>query len=367
MSARIVIIGGGIAGAGLAYFLAAHARVTLLEAEDHPGLHSTGRSAAFYAETYGGPLVQPLTAASRGFFEAPPPGYGDTPLVSPRGALHIAADAAALDALADDFAGSGVTFERLDAAATTTRAALLAGAWRRHAILEPGCTDIDVARLHAGFVGGARRAGAAIRTSARVERIDSAADGWRIFARGEEFAADCVVNAAGAWADDVATLAGVRPLGIQPMRRTIVVADLGGGVDPALPLVIDAAGELYFKPDAGHMWISPHDETPVAPGDAQPEEIDIAIAIDRFERATTARVRRVVRSWAGLRSFAPDRLPVYGFAPEAPGFFWCAGQGGFGIQTAPAASAMAAALLLGRAVDISGVDPALYGPGRLGG
>jgi D-arginine dehydrogenase len=361
---EVIIIGGGIAGASLAYFLAPHARVTLLEAEAHAGMHSTGRSAAFFAETYGGPGVQPLTTASKPFLFSPPEAFADGPLVGPRGALHVARDVAALDALEADFAGSGVRVDRLGTAATAERAPMLAAPWCRRALWEPDCMDIDVARLHQGFLTGARRNGARLVHGARVEAIERVAGCWRASTRDAVFAAAIIVNAAGAWADAVAALAGVRPLGIQPLRRTVVVADLGAPPPADLPLVIDAAGTLYFKADAGQMWISPHDETPAPASDVQPEEIDVAVAIDRFETTTVARVRRVVRSWAGLRSFAPDRLPVYGFAPEAAGFFWCAGQGGFGIQTSPAAGAMAAALLLGTPTSPPGVDPERYSPRR---
>lgn len=363
-STDIIIIGAGIAGAGIAHFLAPHARVTILEAEDHPGVHSTGRSAAFFAETYGGPLVQPLTTASKPFLFDPPAGFCDGALIGPRGALHVAADDSALDVLVAEFLGSGVRVEMLDGERTERLVPWLVPGWRRRAVWEPDCKDIDVARLHAGFLANARRSGAVLQCGARAEAIRREGGRWRIVTRAGEYSADIIVNAAGAWADEIARLAGARPLGVQPMRRTVVVADIGAAPDPHMPLVIDAAGELYFKPDAGQLWISPHDETPVAAGDVQPEEIDVAIAIDRFEHATTAKVRRVVRSWAGLRSFAPDRLPVYGFAPEAPGFFWCAGQGGFGIQTAPAASAMAASLVLGKGVNVPGVDPERYQPGR---
>lgn len=360
----VVVVGAGIAGASLASFLAPHASVALLEAEDHPGLHSTGRSAAFYAETYGGPAVQPLTTASKPFLFQPPEGFADGPLVMPRGALHVADMPGALDALARDFEGSGVAVERYDAAMIVAKAPLLAADWRQRALWEPDCRDIEVARLHQGFLAGMRQHGGVLRTGAPTRAIAPRAGGWRVETPAGSFDAAVVVNAAGAWADAVAALAGVRPLGITPLRRTMVVADLGTPTDPDLPVVIDAAGSFYFKPDAGMMWISPHDETPVPAGDVQPEELDIAIAIDRFERVTTAKVRRVGRTWAGLRSFAPDRLPVYGFADAAPGFFWCAGQGGFGVQTSPAAGALCASLIAGTPLTSPGVDPERYAPSR---
>jgi D-arginine dehydrogenase len=302
------------------------------------------------------------------FLFQPPQGFVDGPLLTPRGALHIAGPDAhdALDDMERAFRASGVAIERLDAEATAARAPLLSSPWRQCGLWEPGCSDIEVAPLHQAFLAGARRRGAVLVTDARARSLDRSGGRWRIETGAGRFEADVVVNAAGAWADHVAVLAGVRPLGVQPLRRTMIVADLGGPVEPDLPVVLDAAGSFYFKPDAGMMWVSPHDETPVPASDVQPEELDIAIAVDRFENATTATVRRVVRSWAGLRSFAPDRLPVYGFASDAPGFFWCAGQGGFGVQTSPAAGAMAAALITGTAWDAPGVDPERYAPKRFG-
>jgi D-arginine dehydrogenase len=364
----VIVVGAGIGGASLAWFLSERASVLLIEAEAHPGLHSTGRSAAFFAETYGGPGVQPLTSASKAFLLQPPEGFTDGPLVTPRGALHIAGPGAygALDQMESAFRASGVAIERLDAEGTAARAPLLSPAWGQRGLWEPGCSDIEVARLHQAFLAGARRRGAALITDARARSLDRSGGRWRIETGAGRFEADVVVNAAGAWADDVAVLAGARPLGVQPLRRTMIVADLGGPVEPDLPVVLDAAGSFYFKPDAGMMWVSPHDETPVPASNVQPEELDIAIAVDRFETATTETVRRVVRSWAGLRSFAPDRLPVYGFASDAPGFFWCAGQGGFGVQTSPAAGAMAAALITRTTWDAPGVDPERYAPKRFG-
>lgn len=362
----VVVVGAGIGGASLAWFLSERASVLLIEAEAQPGLHSTGRSAAFYAETYGGPGVQPLTTASGAFLQQPPEGFADGPLVTPRGALHISRRDApdALDRLESAFRASGVAIARLDADGTAERAPLLAHAWRHGALWEPGCTDIEVARLHQAFLSGARRRGAVLATNARALAFERSGGRWRIETAAGPFEADVVVNAAGAWADEVAVLAGARPLGVQPLRRTMVVADLDVPVQADLPVVFDVEGSFYFKPDAGMMWVSPHDETPVRASDVQPEELDIAVGIDRFETATTQTVRRVVRSWAGLRSFAPDRLPVYGFASDAPGFFWCAGQGGFGVQTSPAAGAMAAALITGTAWDAPGIDPERYAPRR---
>lgn len=361
----IAIIGAGMAGASLSYFAALHARVLLLEAEATPGYHTTGRSAAFWVASYGGPGVLPLTLASKPFFDAPPPGFTEVPLLKPRGALHLASpdNSAALKRLAADFAATAVKFERLDAATLAARYPILRPAWRQAALHEPDCYDIDVAALHAGFLSGARRAGVLVACRAGVTALARDGDSWRIATAAGEFRAAIVVNAAGAWADAVGSLAGARPLGLKPLRRTMAVVATDPPTDPALPVILDAAGSFYFKPDVGRYWVSPHDEIADVARDAAPEELDIAVAVARFEAAAVPQVIRVERSWAGLRTFAADRLPVYGFDPRVPGLFWCAGQGGFGIQTAPAAGAMAAALVQGRVPE---VDAARYGTERFG-
>ena len=372
-TADIAIIGAGIAGASLAYFVVRHGggSVILIEAEDTPGYHTTGRSAAFWEPTYGGAGVVPLSAASRAFFDAPPPGFAERPLLSPRGALHIAApgDDRALAMLAADLAGFGVATQALDAVAMA-QFPIVGGGWEGGGLFEPDCHDIDVAALHAGFLAGARRAGATLLTNARVTAMrrlspsDGGQESWHLVTTGGDVSARVVVNAAGAWGDAVAALAGASPLGLTPLRRTMVVLDIDPAPPADLPVVFDAAGSFYFKPDAGRLWLSPHDEIADVARDVAPEELDIAVAIDRFERATTARVRRVERSWAGLRTFSPDRNPAYGFDATVPGFFWCVGQGGFGIQTAPAAGDLAARLLLG--LPPGPVDPAPYAPARFG-
>jgi len=352
-TADVAIVGAGMAGASLAAEIAPHASVLLIEAEDHPGYHSTGRSAAFWSESYGGPRVQPLTSASGAFL-------AERGFLRPRGALHIAdaEGAAALSALESQFAGTPVALERVDDVAA--RIPGLRPGWYE-ALWEPSCADIDVAALHAFYLAAAKRAGARLVTGTRIERAERRGGVWRI---GGGFEAAIFVDAAGAWADPVARAAGVAPLGIRPFRRTIAQLRVSPPVPAGLPLVIDAAGRFYFKPEAGgRLWLSPHDETPCEAGDCAAEELDVAVAIDRLEGAVDWRVERVERSWAGLRTFAPDRLPVYGFEPTAEGFFWFAGQGGFGIQTAPAAARLGAALLLGRSSE-PGLDPAFYTPAR---
>ncbi|HEU0097410.1 MAG TPA: FAD-dependent oxidoreductase [Allosphingosinicella sp.] len=358
--ADIAIVGAGMAGASLAAEVAGQASVLLLEAEDRPGYHSTGRSAAFWSESYGGPRVQPLTTASGPFL-------ADQGFLSPRGALHVA-DAEGESALIEieaEFDGL-VPFERVDRAALEARLPGLRGGWAA-GLVEPSCADIDVAGLHAFCLAQARRRGARLVTGAEVRALARDGAGWAIETGAGTFRARIVANAAGAWADRIAAMAGAAPIGLQPYRRTLSQLRVDPPAPTDLPLVIDALGRFYFKPEAGgRLWLSPHDETACDPCDCAPEELDVAIAIDRLEQLVDWRVERVERSWAGLRSFAPDRLPVYGFDPAAPAFFWCAGQGGFGIQTAPAAARLAAALLLGAAPHpaVAAIDPAPYSPGR---
>lgn len=348
----IAIVGAGMAGAGLAAALAGSARVLLLEAEARPGYHSTGRSAAFWSETYGGPLIQPLTSASRAAL---------APFLSPRGCIHLA-DAAgeeALEVLAAEFAGTEVPLQQLSRADLEARLPGLRPGWD-HGLAEPTCADIDVAALHAACLRTAR---AELVVNARMHGADRSGGWWRIATTAGSFEAEILVNAAGAWADQVAGLAGERPLGILAYRRTIAQLRAEPPAPADLPLIVDALGRFYFKPEAGgRLWLSPHDETLSDPCDCAPEELDVAIAIDRLEQVVDWRVAAVEHKWAGLRSFAPDRLPVYGFSASGSGFFWCAGQGGFGIQTAPAASALAAGLLLGKPA--GEVDPAPYSARR---
>lgn len=353
--AEIAIIGAGMAGASLAAAIGGRASVLLLEGEEQPGYHATGRSAAFWSESYGGPLIQPLTTASGPFFK----GGG---FLRPRGAVHLAdrGGEAALERLADAL-GASVELRPLGEAELRGLLPGLKPGWSK-ALFEPSCADIEVAALHAFYLREARAAGTKLICGAKLLSGEAREGGWRLSASAGSFEAGKLVNAAGAWADEVAAACGVAPLGIRPYRRTVVQARVAPPAPAELPLVVDASGRFYFKPEAGgRLWVSPHDETPCEPCDCAPEEIDVALAIARLEEVVDWRVEAVERKWAGLRSFAPDRLPVYGFDPVQPAFFWCAGQGGFGIQTAPAASRLAAALLLGEAPEL---DPAPYRPGR---
>ena len=357
------IVGAGMAGASLAAELADHARVLLLEAEDAPGYHATGRSAAFWEECYGGPEIVPLTLASGEYLR-------DHGFLDRRGALYVGRerDRAALDAFMARFRDTGATIERLERAALAERIQGLREEWTG-AVWEPACADIDVAGLHAHYLRLAKARAVDLRTRARIAHIERDADFWLLTSEtGEQFRAATLVNAAGAWADPLARMAGVRPLNIQPLRRTVVQLRVDPPPQADQPLVLDIAGQFYFKPESGRIWLSPHDETPSEPCDAAPEELAVAEAIDRFQRVVDCKIEAVERRWAGLRSFAPDRRPIYGYDPQVEGFAWFAGQGGFGIQTSPAAARLGRQLLLDEPRDAmtQGLDTGLYAPGRFG-
>jgi D-arginine dehydrogenase len=369
--ADVIVLGAGMAGASVAAGLAEDARVVLLETEDQPGLHATGRSAAMFFESYGNATVRALTRASRGFLEHPPVGFADVPLLSPRSAMYVA-DApriAALDAVtsaADGAAGR----RRLDGAAAREYCPILRAEWIVGALLDESGHDMDVAALHQGYLRRARSAGLRFIVGAACDSIERSAGTWRVRTRAGDFAAPTLVNATGAWADQVAQQAGVRPIGLQPLRRTAVLLPPPAGYDiRRWPMVVDVEEKFYFKPDAGQILLSPANEDPMPPCDAYPDDLDVAIAVDRFEHATATQVTRIGRSWAGLRSFVADRSPVAGFDAEVDGFFWLAGQGGYGIQMAPALARAAAALIRGQPLpsDIvdEGITPQALSPRRL--
>lgn len=368
------IVGAGIAGASLAYRLAPQAKVLLLEAEIQPGLHSTGRSAAMFMESYGPAQVRALTRASRRFLESPPAGFAEVPLVGPRGALYVGwqDQAAALDRLHANLQATGTAVERLDAAATLARVPVLRAKGLLGAVWEADALDIDVNALHQGFLRGARRAGAELWVEAVLQAATRETDTWALhLADGRQAQARVVVDAAGAWADEVAQRCGVAPLGIQPKRRAAFTFDAPEGLDTrAWPTVAGVAEDWYIKPDAGQLLGSPANADPVPPHDVQPEELDIALGIDAIQRDTTLGIRRPRRTWAGLRSFTPDGELAVGFDARTSGFFWLAGQGGYGIQSAAGASTLAASLLLGQALPedlrTQGVEPALLSPARFG-
>lgn len=371
-AADFLIVGGGIAGASIAYWLARHGRVIVLERESQPGYHSTGRSAALFAESYGTAQVRALTMASRAFFDAPPAGFADQPLLSPRGALIVATHGqdARLNSHWQALATAGSKAQRLSAAAACALLPALRPDQVIGAILDPGAADIDVHALHQGYLRGVRQQGGSVVCDAEVTVADAAAGGWRLLAGGQRYAAPVLVNAAGAWADRLAALAGVAPIGLEPRRRSAFTFTPPEGLDTTRwPLTIGVAEDWYFKPDAGMLLGSPANADPVEPHDVQPEELDIATGIFRIEQLTTLRIRRPAHCWAGLRSFVADGDLVGGFDPLAAGFFWLAAQGGYGIQTSPAMGEGCAALVRGEPLPLRiaafGLSSEQLGPGRL--
>lgn len=362
----IVVIGAGIAGASVAAELARTRRVAVLEREQFPGYHSTGRSAALFSEIYGNSVVRALSRASREFFYASPAGFSETPLVRPRGALYIAR--ADQTRHLEQFAANpdvAPAVRRVPREEALNACPILRPDYVHTAVLEADAADVDVDALHQGYLRAFRARGGKVVTGANVEWLVHANGAWRIGTAQGEYHARVVVNAAGAWADSIAIAAGAAPLGIQPCRRTAVLVQLPDDLSPeSWPMVIDVDETFYMKPDSGLLLISPADETPLSACDVQPEELDVAIAIDRVEQATTLKVSRIRKRWAGLRSFAPDRSPIIGFDAELPNFFWVAGQGGYGIQTAPAAAMLASAVLRGdslppnaKDLDVSQLSP----------
>ncbi len=352
MTADFIVLGGGMAGAAAGYFLAEHGRVIVLERESAPGYHSTGRSAALYTETYGNAAIRALTVASGRFFRAPPAGFADVPLLRPRGLMMIAraSDGARFER---DVAGGKRFAPNLRVLTRSEALALcpvLRDEWTAHAFLEPDAMDMDVHAIHQGFLRGLKAMGGSIVTDAAAQAITAGDDGWQVETRAGRYRAPILVNAAGAWADEVATLAGLPILGLTPKRRTAVIVEVDPIPSPAWPMVVDIAETFYFKPESGRLLISPADEAMMSAADVQPDEIDIAEAVARVEAATRLTVRRVLRKWAGLRTFAPDRTLVIGPDALAPGFVWMAGQGGYGIQTAAAAGRAAATLVRGGAL-----------------
>ncbi len=370
--ADFLIIGGGIAGASVAYWLAPHGRVLLLERESQPGYHATGRSAALFMQSYGTPQVRALTMASRAFLQAPPLGFSEQPLLSPRGAMMVATQGQ--EAL---LAGHWDVLR-----AISPRAQLLSGAQACELIpvlrpdkvlgatLEPDADDMDVHAIHQGYLRGLRHAGGAVVCDGNVTALKRTGDLWRVQAGGVGYEAPVVLNAAGAWADVVATRAGVRTIGLQPRRRSAFIFAPPAGVDcTPWPIAIGIGEDWYFKPDAGMLLGSPANADLVVPQDVQPEELDIALAIDRIEAMTSLTIRRPTRTWAGLRSFVADGDLVGGFDPEAPGFFWVAAQGGYGIQTSAAMGEACAALVRGQPlperIAAFGLTAQMLSPARL--
>jgi D-arginine dehydrogenase len=371
----VIIIGAGIAGASAAYRLAGDRSVLLLEAEDQPGRHATGRSAAFFSETYGNEVIRALTSASRDFYTHPPEGFVETPLLEPSGALYIAREDQ-LVTLEEHFQttrGLAPNIERHGPDFAIQKVPVLDGEALAGCVWEPDSQAINVHELLMGYLRGAAKKGAKVLTREKVEALTQDRDQWTVTTRQGRFSATIVINAAGSWAAEIGKLAGAMDIGLTPLRRSVCVIDpekaegFKGNVSE-WPLVLDVDETFYFKPSGGSLWLSPADETPSPPCDAQPEDFDLAVAIDRLEKSTSIRVTRIEHKWAGLRSFVEDRTPVVGFDPNARGFFWLAAQGGYGIQTSPALSDIAAELILtegcSSTAETAGIDLALLGPKR---
>lgn len=370
-TADFIVIGAGIGGASVAYWLSRRARVIVLEAESQPGYHSTGRSAALFMESYGPDQVRALTRASLDFFRNPPAGFSDHPLLTPRGAFVFGAPGqeALLDQHEKLVRATSSPVERLDAQAALELVPVLRPDQVIGGVLEKDAADIDVDALLQGFLRGARANGATTVLDAAVTGVQRVDGLWEVATRAGTCRAPVVVNAAGAWADEVARLAGADPVGLVPKRRSaFIFAPPDGLSTQDWPLFLDVTESFYIKPDAGMLLGSPVNADPVTPHDVQAEELDIAIAIDNIERLTTLRIRRPTHTWAGLRSFVADGELVGGFDPKLPGFFWAAGQGGYGIQSAPGAGRYYASLLLGEepAPELAsfGFDPARISPAR---
>lgn len=348
----ILVIGGGIAGLSAAARLARHATVAVLEREEAVGYHASGRSATFLHLGIGTGLVRALTASSRAFFVNPPDGFAPVPLAEPRPAMFIARheEEGALAALEAEMRGVSDCIERVDAAGMLAQVPVLQTGPGHFtaAVIDHDACRLDSDALLQAHVRAVRRHGGRVVTGAEVRRIERRGTRWVVDTQGGSWSAATLVNAAGAWADRIAQLAGVQPLRLQPLRRTIIAFDPPDGVAIVdWPFVKTVDDGFYMLPDAGRVLASPMDVSPSEPVDARPEEIDIATAAWRVEQATRMEVRRTVARWAGLRSFLPDSNPAVGFDADAPGFFWLAGQGGYGLQTSPALSLAADALVRG--------------------
>ena len=366
-----LVIGAGISGAAAGYELAAHGRVIVLEAESAPGYHSTGRSAALYTRNFGNPTVRAFNRASLPFLTTPPDGFADHPLLTPRGALTIggADKRPDIDKLLAIGAADGSIIE-----VSPARALELAPHLRPEAVAcathEAGVLDMDVAAIHQGFLRGLRARGGTVVCDAGVSALDRRDGRWQATTRAGIFAAAVAVNAAGAWADGVAAMAGAKPVGLVPKRRTGIIVELPPGTDTRRWPAVDEAGYgSYVKPETGRVMASPGDATPVEPGDAQPDDLDVAIIADWLERNTRIPVRRIARKWAGLRCFVGDDSPVCGFDEAAEGFFWLCGQGGYGIMMSHSLGRAAASLItrgdLPADIAAAGVTPPDIAPARL--
>lgn len=372
MDCDFVVIGAGMAGLSAAAELAAHGSVIVLEQEDQPAYHSTGRSAALFTLAYGNGVIRKLAACSRPFLDAPPQGFSDQPLLNKRHLLMVASSdqREAFDEALAESRDAGAEIRELDPKEATERVPVLRREAVERAFLSTETRDIDVHALQTGYVRLLRERGGRLACGEEVKALERANGGWAVRSQKNTIRAPVVVNAAGSWADVVAEMAGVQPVGLVPKRRTAILFDPPSELPTdTWPMVVAADESWYFKPDAGKILASPADETPSPPCDAQPEELDVAICVDRLERATRFDVRQITHRWAGLRTFATDKSPVCGFEAGTEGFFWLAGQGGYGIKTSPALAAVATALIvsgkLPEPVENKGVLEGDLAPGRL--
>ena len=346
VSADIIVIGAGIAGVSAAAELAASARVIVLEREPQPGYHATGRSAAFFVLSYGNSAVRAVTAMSESFYRSPPQGFTDVPLLRPRPCIFFGRtdQRGALLSLHDEVP----SLQQLTVEEVRERVPIMLPDYLEGGLLDKTGGDLDVDAILQGFLRRLRDRGGELYAHREVHSISRSNGLWKVRSRNETLTAPVIVNAAGAWVDEIAPLAGLEPLGLQPKRRTAMLTGAPQGRDFSdWPLMVNVEEEFYFKPDAGALLLSPADETPSPPCDAQPEELDVALAVDRFETATGLNVSRVTHRWAGLRTFAPDKTFVVGFDPRTEGFFWLAGQGGYGVQTAPGLAKLTTSLITG--------------------
>jgi D-arginine dehydrogenase len=343
-----LIIGAGISGAAAAYELSTHGTVVVIEAESMPGYHSTGRSAALYTPNYGNAIVRRINQISKPFFQNPPPGFCNTPLLTPRGHLTVAlpGDTEKLTPILQ-LSIPQAPIEKLTAAEACELAPLLDPKYVESAAFETDVADIEVSTLHQAYLGAVKRRGGTVTCSLRVEDIIRKEGAWHVSGNGQKVMGKTIINAAGAWADQVAIMAGATPSNLVAKRRTAIIVDLPQHIDPLthLPAIDFADCNGYLKPEAGKLMVSPGDETPIEPQDAWPEDWDIAVLVDWLENRTLIDVQRVEHSWAGLRTFAPDDIPVVGYDPIIEDFFWLAGQGGYGIMMAPALGRATAALI----------------------
>jgi len=370
--ADFIIVGAGIAGASVGYWLAPFGRVVILERETQPGYHATGRSAAIFVPGYGNAQVRAITRASLSFMQSPPAGFAEHPLLSPRGVLVVASEdqLPQLEAFWHEIRETSPSARRLSAAEACAMVPALRPSKVAAAVYEADAFDIDVHALHQGFLKGVRHAGGQIVCDAEVSTIEPNGGAWTVTAGTRQWRAPVLIDAAGAWADIVAELAGVAPLGLVPKRRSACILPAPADMTIAhWPMMLGATEDWYIKPDAGALLASPANADPVPPQDVQPEDLDIALAMYRVEEMTTLDASRPKTPWAGLRTFSPDGGLVGGFDDEVPGFFWLAAQGGYGIQTSPAMGEACAALVrklpLPTHIAAQGLETAMLGVARL--